>query len=79
KSATYKLALLRTLLRIADAHSGAVVDRSDGKVVIPLGLVGLYWIRQFKRLIDKENIQQNSNSSKGLGFIKPEGWGRLSH
>ncbi|MBE4227607.1 SAM-dependent methyltransferase, partial [Vibrio parahaemolyticus] len=29
--------------------------------------------------IDKENIQQNSNSSKGLGFIKPEGWGRLSH
>ncbi|MGC9458879.1 class I SAM-dependent methyltransferase, partial [Vibrio genomosp. F10] len=27
KAATYKLALLRTLLRIADAHSGSVVDR----------------------------------------------------
>ena len=79
KSATYKLALLRTLLRIADVHSGAVIDRTDGKVAIPLGLVGLYWIRQFKRLIDKENIQQNSNTSKGLGFIKPEGWGKLSH
>ncbi|MEL7413485.1 MAG: class I SAM-dependent methyltransferase [Pseudomonadota bacterium] len=79
KSATYKLALLRTLLRIADAHSGAVIDRTDGKVAIPLGLVGLYWIRQFKRLIDKENIQQNSNASKGLGFIKPDGWDKLSH
>jgi len=79
KSATYKLALLRTLLRIADVHSGAVIDRTDGKVAIPLGLVGLYWIRQFKRLIDKENIQQNSNESKGLAFIKPEGWGKLSH
>jgi len=77
KSATYKLALLRTLLRIADAHSGAVIDRSDGKVAIPLGLVALYWIRQFKRLIDKEDIQQNSNSSIGLGFIKPDGWGKL--
>ncbi len=77
KSATYKLALLRTLLRIADAHSGAVIDRSDGKVAIPLGLVALYWIRQFKRLIDKEDIQQNSNASIGLGFIKPDGWERL--
>ncbi len=77
KSATYKLALLRTLLRIADAHSGAVIDRSDGKVAIPLGLVALYWIRQFKRLIDKEDIQQNSNSSIGLGFIKPDGWEKL--
>ncbi len=78
KSATYKLALLRTLLRIADAHSGAVIDRSDGKVALPLGLVALYWIRQFKRLIDKEDIQQNSNSSIGLGFIKQDGWVKLN-
>ncbi|MEL7364740.1 MAG: class I SAM-dependent methyltransferase [Pseudomonadota bacterium] len=79
KSATYKLALLRTLLRIADAHPGAVIDRSDGRVAIPLGLVGLYWVRQFKRLIDKEQIQQNSNPSRGLSFIKPDGWGQISH
>ncbi|KHD23951.1 SAM-dependent methlyltransferase [Vibrio caribbeanicus] len=79
KSATYKLALLRTILRIADAHSGAVVDRSEGKVAIPLGLVALYWIRQFKRLIDKENLQQSSDVSKGLGFVKPDGWGKLAH
>ncbi|WCP67808.1 class I SAM-dependent methyltransferase [Vibrio tubiashii] len=79
KAATYKLALLRTLLRIADAHSGAVIDRSDGKVAIPLGLVALYWNRQFKRLIDIEDIQQSANSSAGLGFVKPEGWGKLTH
>ncbi|SBT15793.1 Ubiquinone biosynthesis O-methyltransferase [Vibrio celticus] len=37
KSATYKLALLRTLLRIADAHSGAVIERTDGKSTSGLG------------------------------------------
>lgn len=83
KSATYKLALFRTLLRISDAHSGAVLDRSDGKVVIPMGLVALYWIRQFKRLIDIDiegfGIQQNSNSAKGLGFVKEDGWNQLKH
>ncbi|MDO6543256.1 class I SAM-dependent methyltransferase [Photobacterium sanguinicancri] len=84
KSATYKLALLRTLLRVADAHAGAVIDRSDGKVAIPAGLVGLYWMRQFKRLIDIDiegsgGIQQNSNTSKGLGFVKDDGWNQLKH
>ncbi|WP_114766216.1 class I SAM-dependent methyltransferase [Vibrio rhodolitus] len=83
KSATYKLALLRTLLRIADAHPGAVLDRSDGKVAISAGLVALYWIRQFKRLIDVDiegaGIQQNSNTSKGLGFVKDDGWNKLKH
>lgn len=83
KSATYKLALLRTLLRIADAHPGAVLDRSDGKVAISAGLVALYWIRQFKRLIDVDiegaGIQQNLNTSKGLGFVKEDGWNKLKH
>ncbi|MCW8329846.1 methyltransferase domain-containing protein [Photobacterium sp. SDRW27] len=79
KSATYKLALLRTLLRIADAHPGAVLDRTDGKIAIPLGLVGLYWIRQFKRLIDIGDIQQNSNPKLGLGFVKSNGWHKIKH
>ncbi|WP_026959310.1 methyltransferase domain-containing protein [Aliagarivorans taiwanensis] len=84
KSATYKLALLRTLLRIADAHPGAVSDRSDGKVVIPAGLVALYWMRQFKRLLDikvsgGQGLQQSSNTSKGLGFVKADGWAKLTH
>ncbi|MGD8230781.1 methyltransferase domain-containing protein [Vibrio sp. TRT 1302] len=83
KSATYKLALLRTMLRIADAHPGAVLDRTDGKVSISAGLVALYWVRQFKRLIDVDiagaGIQQNSNSNKGLRFVKDDGWNRLKH
>lgn len=78
KSSTYKLALLRTLVRIADAHPGAVVDKQDGTVAISLGLVALYWIRLFKRLVDN-NIQQNSDPAKGLGFVKANGWGLLTH
>ena len=83
KSATYKLALLRTLLRIADAHPGAILDRSDGKVAIPAGLIALYWVRQFKRLVDidieGQGIQQSSNTGKGLGFVKDDGWNKLKH
>ncbi|WP_279133089.1 class I SAM-dependent methyltransferase [Photobacterium phosphoreum] len=83
KSATYKLALLRTLLRIADAHPGAVLERKNNKVKLPLGLVGLYWIRQFKRLIDIDingfGIQQSNASKKGLGFVKEAGWNKLKH
>ncbi|MGF1727370.1 class I SAM-dependent methyltransferase [Photobacterium nomapromontoriensis] len=84
KSATYKLALLRTLLRVADAHAGAVIDRSDGKIAIPAGLVALYWMRQFKRLLDIDidgsgGIQQSSNTAKGLGFVKEDGWNQLKH
>ena len=78
KSSTYKLALLRTLVRIADAHPGAVCDRSDGRVAISLGLVALYWIRLFKRLLDAE-LQQNSNTGKGLGFVTQQGWQPLAH
>jgi SAM-dependent methyltransferase len=76
KSSTYKLALLRTLVRIADAHPGAVLDRQDGKVAISLGMVALYWIRLFKRLVD-HNIQQNSDPAKGLGFVTEQGWHAL--
>ncbi|GAA5189976.1 methyltransferase domain-containing protein [Ferrimonas gelatinilytica] len=73
KSATYKLALLRTLLRIADAHPGSVLDRTDGKVIIPLGLVALYWTRQFMRLVNQGGLHQSANSNAGLGFVK-KGW-----
>ena len=78
KSSTYKLALLRTLVRIADAHPGAIKDRNDGQVAISLGLVAYYWIRLFKRLLDA-GLQQNANTSKGLGFVKEDGWDRLTH
>ncbi|MFC5077338.1 Ubiquinone biosynthesis O-methyltransferase [Vibrio thalassae] len=79
KSATYKLALLRVLLRIADAHPGCVSDRTGGEVAIPMGLVALYWVKAFKRLIDIGKLQQNSNPNSGLGFVTEEGWHQLKH
>lgn len=79
KASTYKLALLRVLLRIADAHPGCVIDRTDDEVSIPLGLVALYWIKAYKRLIDVGELQQNSNSDKGLAFITADGWQKIKH
>lgn len=78
KSSTYKLALLRTLVRIADAHPGAIKDRNDDQVAISLGLVAYYWVRLFKRLLDA-GLQQNSDSNKGIGFVKEDGWNQLKH
>lgn len=76
KSATYKLALLRTLLRIVDAHPGSLIDRSDGKVALPAGLVALYWTRQFLRLCHIGNLHQSPRTNSKLGFIK-QGWQAL--
>ncbi|MEO2279079.1 class I SAM-dependent methyltransferase [Pseudoalteromonas pernae] len=78
KASTYKIALLRSLLRIAEGHPGAVIERSDEHVALPMGLVALYWLKLYKPLIDTHSMQQNSNNSKGLGFIKENGWGALA-
>ncbi len=41
--------------------------------------MALYWLKLYKPLIDRpDSMQQSSNSGKGLGFIKPMGWGRLA-
>jgi len=76
KASTYKLALVRVLLRIADGHPGAVLRREDKHVILPLGLVSLYWARQYMPLI-RQNIQQSGDSKKSLGFIKEDGWKAL--
>ncbi|NCP63528.1 MAG: methyltransferase domain-containing protein [Paraglaciecola sp.] len=78
KASTYKLALLRALLRIAEGHPGAVIDHNDECIVLPLGLVALYWMKLYKPLVDTFSIQQNSNTKKGLSFIKEDGWPQLS-
>ncbi len=77
KSSTYKVALLRTLLRIAEGHPGAVIEQTNEHVILPVGLVALYWLKLYKPLIDKFEMQQNSNSSRGLGFIKTDGWQQI--
>lgn len=85
KSATHKLALLRVLLRIADGHFGAVLRReshADGdKVVLPLGLVALYWCHQYKDLTDEDmyDLHQTPQKDSNLGFMKEDGWHALKH
>ena len=78
KSSTYKVALLRTLLRIAEGHPGAVRERTREHVVLPLGLVALYWVKLFKPLVDHFKIPQSRNINQGLDFVKDGGWNALS-
>jgi SAM-dependent methyltransferase len=71
KSSTYKLALLRSLARIADSALGTVREVDDQTVAVPLGLVALYWIRQFKPLVAGDLPQMPKNRGViGLGFAK---------
>ncbi|MDO6427172.1 methyltransferase domain-containing protein [Thalassotalea sp. 1_MG-2023] len=83
KSATHKLALLRVLLRIADGHPGAVLRREScqfgDRVILPVGLVALYWCHQYKDLIDTHQLYQTPNKSPNMGFMKPDGWHKLTH
>lgn len=71
KSSTYKLALLRVLCRIANTTVGYAREDSEGFVSIPLGLVGLYWIRLFKPLL-AAHLPQNPNNrgDTQLGFVR---------
>ncbi len=84
KSATHKLALLRVLLRIADGHPGAVLRRESGRgaagdrVILPVGLVALYWCHQYKDLIDDHKIFQTPNKNPNMGFMKENGWHKLT-
>jgi len=87
KSATHKLALLRVLLRIADGHPGAVLRRESSgfngkngdRVILPVGLVALYWCHQYKDLIDKHNLFQRPGSNSNMGFMTANGWDKLTH
>lgn len=83
KSATHKLALLRVLLRIADGHAGAVLRRESGpsgdRVILPFGLVALYWVHQYKNLIDHRNLFQTPNKNPNMGFMTKDGWHNLRH
>jgi SAM-dependent methyltransferase len=83
KAATHKLALLRVLLRIADGHAGAVLRREPSpfgdRVILPVGLVALYWCHQYKDLIDSHNIFQTPNKNPNMGFMKANGWQKLTH
>jgi SAM-dependent methyltransferase len=68
KASSYKLGLLRVLTRIAECSPGIVVGRTDEYVDIPLGMVGLYWLKQYKPLLLTHEIPQHPNTQQGYGF-----------
>lgn len=70
KASTYKLALLRVLVRIADGAAGfARRDADDEGVHLPLGLVALYWVRMFRPLIEA-GLPQHPRGNAHLAFLK---------
>lgn len=78
KSATYKLALLRVLCRIADGAGGLARAEDDEHVGVPLGLVALYWVRLFKPLLAADLPQAPDNFGDGrLGFVRDRGFRSL--
>ncbi|PKG83325.1 SAM-dependent methyltransferase [Colwellia sp. 75C3] len=83
KSATHKLALLRVLLRIADGHPGAVLRREPSpfgdRIILPVGLVALYWCHQYKDLIDSHKLFQRPGNNSNMGFMTANGWDKLTH
>ena len=77
KSSTYKLALLRSVARIADGAAGLVRESDADRVSVPLGLVALYWIRLFLPLLSADLPQSPTNRGLArLGFVN-DGFHRL--
>jgi SAM-dependent methyltransferase len=72
KSSTYKLALLRAILRVADGTPALAVECADTDAVdLPLGLVALNWVRMFLPLVDARLPQSPGNlGAERLGFAK---------
>jgi SAM-dependent methyltransferase len=69
KSSTYKIALLRVLARIADTAAGLARHEAES-VVVPLGLVSLFWLRMYKPLIENALPQMPaSRRGTGPGFV----------
>lgn len=67
-SATYKPALLRSILRVADNAKGTVLDETKDYVEIPLGLVALYWIRMYRWVMLDHDYNQRPLDNRSPGF-----------
>lgn len=71
KSSTYKLALIRTICRVAHSAPGFAREVDDF-VEVPLGIVALFWLRLYLPLL-RANVPQSPNNRTGgenLGFAK---------
>ncbi|QNU63988.1 class I SAM-dependent methyltransferase [Vreelandella titanicae] len=71
KASSYKLGLLRTLTRLADSAPGIVISRTEEWVTVPLGAVGLFWIKLYRPLLIERDLRQ-SPGEKGYGFAKDD-------
>ena len=69
KSSSYKLGLLRTLVKLAETAPGVVTKRTDEYVELPFGAVGLYWIKLYHPLILQRDLRQRPGKA-GYGFAK---------
>lgn len=79
KSSTYKLGLLRAVARVAEQSPATAVPAGalPDAVVIPLGLVALYWVRMYLPLVRLGLPQAPRNQGPDrLGFAK-SGFRRL--
>ena len=70
KSSTYKLGLLRTLVRLAETAPGLIVERTDDYVDIPFGAVGQYWLKQYLPLVLHHHLPQRPSGPGGHGWAK---------
>ncbi len=70
KSSTYKLGLLRTLVRLAETAPGLIISRTDDYVEIPFGAVGLYWLKQYLPLVLHHRLPQRPSGPGGYGWAK---------
>lgn len=81
KASTYKLGLIRALIRIAEGAPGMVLKRTDDFVDIPFGLVGLYWIKLYMPLVLGHKLKQapshKPDQQAGLGFARANHFYRL--
>ena len=72
KSSTYKLALMRSLCRVASISPGLARESGPDQVTIPLGAVALSWIQLYLPLLNADIPQNPRNKSGGqhIGFAK---------
>lgn len=70
KSSTYKLGLLRTLVRLAETAPGIVTERTDEYVEIPFGAVGLYWLKLYAPMVLHHELHQRPAGRGGYGWAK---------
>lgn len=66
KAATYKLGLLRALVRAADGSPGLVLSETDDRITLPFGLVALNWLKLYLPLIGWHQIKQTTAGNPGF-------------